>query len=286
AIAALRMTTGVVGGGVIGGTAVAMVSLLIPGVGPALAGGMLMAVSGGAVLGALAGGLVGTFTALGVPEDEARFYQAELEKGKTLVTVRAGERSPEAIAILRRGGAYSADNRLNLIADMLEQNQQAGPEPVKTSTSTSKTSAVEKVSDLFSTTKSKIIAVQQRLVASVRRLSASNPSASTGETSPSTAFADVPTSEIATVKPEQTHATLSEPEAIGPSSKPADYEEPREEAAAVEQANEPEELSASKSGREHADHSPQESVATSEPVDSDGNAPTAHLPRATTAREE
>jgi hypothetical protein len=99
---------GVVGGGVIGGILGAAAALLIPGLGPAIAGGILTAVLGGAAIGAVAGGLIGALTSMGVPENEARFYQDELQAGRTLVTVQAGDRYNEALAILRRNGAYDA----------------------------------------------------------------------------------------------------------------------------------------------------------------------------------
>jgi len=99
---------GVVGGGVIGGILGAAAALLIPGLGPAIAGGILTAVLGGAAIGAVAGGLIGALTSMGVPEDEARFYQDELRVGRTLVTVKAGDRYDEALAILRHNGAYDA----------------------------------------------------------------------------------------------------------------------------------------------------------------------------------
>ncbi|GHO90800.1 hypothetical protein KSF_008480 [Reticulibacter mediterranei] len=102
---------GVVGGGVLGGILGAAAALLIPGLGPAIAGGILTAVLGGAAIGAVAGGLIGALTNLGVPEDEAHFYQDELRAGRTLVTVQAKDRYEEALAILRRNGAYDATTR-------------------------------------------------------------------------------------------------------------------------------------------------------------------------------
>jgi hypothetical protein len=102
---------GVVGGGVLGGILGAAAALLIPGLGPAIAGGILTAVLGGAAIGAVAGGLIGALTNMGVPENEARFYQDELQAGRTLVTVQAGDRYDEALAILRRNGAYDATTR-------------------------------------------------------------------------------------------------------------------------------------------------------------------------------
>jgi len=99
---------GAVSGGVIGGLVGAASSLLIPGFGPAIAGGILAATLGGAAIGAVAGGLIGALTQLGVPEDEAYYYQQEFEAGHFLVTVTAPGLQREALEILRRHGAYDA----------------------------------------------------------------------------------------------------------------------------------------------------------------------------------
>lgn len=97
--------TGAVGGGVIGGVLGAAAALLIPGFGPAIAGGILLATFGAAGIGALAGSIIGTFVSIGVPEEEARHYQRELENGRTIVTVKATSGYDDAIAIMRRTGA-------------------------------------------------------------------------------------------------------------------------------------------------------------------------------------
>jgi hypothetical protein len=102
-------------GALIGGLVGAAAALLIPGVGPVLAGGVLINTFGataagaavvGALGGAVVGGLVGGLTELGVPEDEARYADQEFQAGRTIVTVQAGERRNEAKAILANFGAY------------------------------------------------------------------------------------------------------------------------------------------------------------------------------------
>ena len=105
--------TGAVGGGVIGGLLGAAAALLIPGIGPALAGGILAAALGGAALGAVAGGFAGALTGLGISDEEASFYQSEFESGRTIVTVRSHGRYQEAYDILQRYGAYDAMGRGN-----------------------------------------------------------------------------------------------------------------------------------------------------------------------------
>ena len=105
--------TGAVVGGILGAAA----ALLIPGVGPAIAGGILAPLLGagvtaagvgaaGAALGAAAGGVVGALTDMGVPEEEAKYYQNEFSQGRAIVTVKAGSRYMEARDVLMRDGAY------------------------------------------------------------------------------------------------------------------------------------------------------------------------------------
>jgi uncharacterized protein (TIGR02271 family) len=97
-------TEGAVAGSVVGGTAGAILAaigaLVIPGVGPFISGGILVSLVGGA-----AGWLVGGLAGLGIPEDEAEYYEEQVGNGKALVTVDAQGRDEEARAILLRDGA-------------------------------------------------------------------------------------------------------------------------------------------------------------------------------------
>lgn len=103
--------TGAVEGGMIGGVLGAAASLLIPGFGPAIAGGILLATFGAAGMGALAGSIIGALVSIGVPEEEAHHYQRELEKGRTIVTVKATSGYDDAIAVMRCNGARDAKIR-------------------------------------------------------------------------------------------------------------------------------------------------------------------------------
>jgi hypothetical protein len=105
---------GALGGGLLGGVAGFLVglvgALLIPGVGPIVAAGTLAGALGaaggaavaGAGIGAAAGGLVGALSGLGVPEEEARYFETGFRAGGMLVTVRSNGRSAEALNILER----------------------------------------------------------------------------------------------------------------------------------------------------------------------------------------
>lgn len=64
-------------------------ALAIPGVGPLIAAGPIMAALSGAAVGAAAGGLAGGLIGLGIPEIEAKVYEEKLLKGNYLISVRA-----------------------------------------------------------------------------------------------------------------------------------------------------------------------------------------------------
>ena len=103
---------GAVSGGIIGGILGALATGLIPGIGPVIAGGLLAGILGGAAVGAATGGIFGALVgSMGVPEEEARYYEGEFKSGRTLVTVKADGRYDEAYAILQRAGAYDFETR-------------------------------------------------------------------------------------------------------------------------------------------------------------------------------
>jgi len=96
---------GALGGGVVGGLVGLIGSLLIPGAGPIVLGGVLASALMGVGLGVATGGLIGALMGMGVPERDAQYFEQGLRKGGTLVTVNAGEGTPEALSILQRYGA-------------------------------------------------------------------------------------------------------------------------------------------------------------------------------------
>jgi hypothetical protein len=95
---------GAVSGGVLGGLVGLLGSLLIPGFGPVVVGGVLASTLTGAGLGAAAGGIIGALTGMGVSEQDAQHFDLGLRSGGTLVAVGAGNRTSEALAILQRHG--------------------------------------------------------------------------------------------------------------------------------------------------------------------------------------
>ncbi len=91
--------------GALGGLGLALMSLSVPGVGPAVALGTLAATLGGAGAGAFAGGLMGALADLGLEVDDARLFAEALERGGVLVTayVEAEERARVAELFRRHG---------------------------------------------------------------------------------------------------------------------------------------------------------------------------------------
>jgi uncharacterized protein (TIGR02271 family) len=83
-----------------------IVSGVLPAIGPAIAGGTLAAILSSAAAGAAAAGLAGSLIGMGIPKDEAEYYESEFKAGRTLVTVKTEGRGAEAITILRRHGGY------------------------------------------------------------------------------------------------------------------------------------------------------------------------------------
>jgi hypothetical protein len=82
--------TGAGTGGVLGGALgwlVGIGALAIPGVGPFIAAGPIMAALSGAAIGATAGGITGGLIGLGIPELEAKRYESKIKSGNILISV-------------------------------------------------------------------------------------------------------------------------------------------------------------------------------------------------------
>jgi hypothetical protein len=96
-------------GGVIGGALgwlAGIGSLAIPGLGPFIAAGPIMAALSGAAAGAAVGGLTGTLVGMGMPEYEAKLYEGRLRNGNILISVHADDRTRRSLAksIFERAG--------------------------------------------------------------------------------------------------------------------------------------------------------------------------------------
>ena len=102
---------GVAGGGIVGGTLGLLAgvgALAIPGLGPFIAAGPLMAALSGAAAGAAVGGLTGALIGFGIPEFEAKRYEGKIRGGNILLAVHVDDNAQRdrATEIMRRGGAH------------------------------------------------------------------------------------------------------------------------------------------------------------------------------------
>jgi len=103
-------TTGGVAVGVLGGALgwlAGIGSLAIPGVGPLIAAGPILAALSGAAAGAAVGGIAGALVGYGIPEYEAKVYEGKLRDGNILISVHTDDSKQRARAkeIFDRCGA-------------------------------------------------------------------------------------------------------------------------------------------------------------------------------------
>jgi hypothetical protein len=103
-------TAGVTTGGAIGGTLGVLAgigALAIPGVGPLIAAGPIMAGLAGLGVGGAVGGLVGALVGMGIPEYEAKRYEGQVKGGGTLLSVHCdtSEQISRAKDLLKATGA-------------------------------------------------------------------------------------------------------------------------------------------------------------------------------------
>lgn len=102
--------TGAGAGGVLGGALgwlAGIGTLAIPGLGPFIAAGPIMAALSGAAAGAALGGLTGALIGMGIPEYEAKRYEGRVKEGNILISVHAEDRDERARAkaIFEQAGA-------------------------------------------------------------------------------------------------------------------------------------------------------------------------------------
>ena len=102
--------TGAGTGGILGGALgwlVGIGALAIPGLGPFIAAGPIMAALSGAAAGAALGGITGALIGLGIPEYEAKRYEGKIKEGNILISVHAEDSTERARAkeIFERLGA-------------------------------------------------------------------------------------------------------------------------------------------------------------------------------------
>jgi hypothetical protein len=98
-------TGGLLGGAV--GWLAGIGILAIPGLGPFIAAGPIMAALSGAAVGAAIGGVTGALVGMGIPEYEAKRYEGRIRTGNILISVHAEDNEETRCAreIFERTGA-------------------------------------------------------------------------------------------------------------------------------------------------------------------------------------
>jgi Heat induced stress protein YflT len=111
---------GVILGGTLGWLA-GIGALAIPGFGPSIAAGLIMAALAGTGVGGTVGGIAGALTGMGIPEYEAKRYEGRVKDGGILLSVHSddSDRTRRAKGILRRTGAQDISSIGEAAADQL-----------------------------------------------------------------------------------------------------------------------------------------------------------------------
>jgi hypothetical protein len=102
-------------------------ALAIPGVGPLIAAGPILAALAGAGVGSAVGGLAGGLVGMGVPEYEAKRYEGRIGKGGTLISVRVAtsDQRERAKKILLAAGAEDVSSSSAATAKSVSTEEQA-----------------------------------------------------------------------------------------------------------------------------------------------------------------
>src|SRR5205814_3717941 len=121
-------TTGAASGVVIGGTLgwlAGIGTLAIPGLGPFIAAGPIMAALAGAGAGGALGGITGALVGLGIPEYEAKRYEGRIKGGEFLLSVHCddSEWTKRAKEILERTGGEDVSSTGEAKADFAKSDK-------------------------------------------------------------------------------------------------------------------------------------------------------------------
>jgi hypothetical protein len=121
-------TTGVVAGGVVGGTLGLLAgigALAIPGLGPFIAAGPIMGALAGLGTGGVVGGIVGALIGMGIPEYEAKRYEGRIKAGGILLSVHCDNSDwvGKAKDILKQTGAEDISSSGEASADYAKSDR-------------------------------------------------------------------------------------------------------------------------------------------------------------------
>jgi hypothetical protein len=123
-------SAGAAGGAVLGGVLgwlAGIGAIAIPGVGPFIAAGPLMAALAGAGVGGTVGGITGSLVGMGIPEYEAKRYEGRVRKGGYLLSVHCddSEWARKAKDILQQTGAEDISSSGEATADFARTDKPA-----------------------------------------------------------------------------------------------------------------------------------------------------------------
>jgi hypothetical protein len=121
-------TTGAGTGAVVGGTLgwlAGIGALAIPGLGPFIAAGPIMAALAGAGVGGTVGGLTGALVGMGIPEYEAKRFEGRVKEGGILLSVHSdnSDWTKRAKEILERTGAEDVSSAGEASADFAKTDK-------------------------------------------------------------------------------------------------------------------------------------------------------------------
>jgi len=122
------VTTGAVADGVVCGTLGLLAgvgALAIPGLGPFIAAGAIMAALAGMGAGGAVGTLVGALVGMGIPEYEAKRYEGRIKQGGILMSVHAdnSDWTKKAKELLKQSGAEDISSTGEAGADFAETDK-------------------------------------------------------------------------------------------------------------------------------------------------------------------
>jgi len=120
--------TGAAAGGVVGGTLGLLAgigALAIPGLGPFIAAGPIMATLAGAGAGGVVGGLVGALVGMGIPEYEAKRYEGRIKEGGILMSIHCdnSDWTKKAKELLEQTGAEDVSSTGEASADFAKTDK-------------------------------------------------------------------------------------------------------------------------------------------------------------------
>jgi Protein of unknown function (DUF3341)/Heat induced stress protein YflT len=121
-------TAGGVTGGIIGGTLGLLAgigALAIPGVGPLVAAGPIMATLAGVGSGGVVGGFIGALVGMGIPEYEAKRYEGRIKDGGILLSVHCdnSDWAKRAKQLLKDSGAEDVSSTGEASADFAKSDK-------------------------------------------------------------------------------------------------------------------------------------------------------------------